>query len=74
MDISLTEHRELADYIARKVKEATNPLGMDALPDDLASVVWEAIEDYTATKDDAPDAEDSGRADDFADHYFTRSL
>ncbi len=71
MDISLTEHRELADYVARKVMQ-----GADVRSDRhaIAGIIWDAIEDYTATKDDAPDAEDTGRADDFADHYLTRSL
>ncbi len=72
MDISLIEHRELADYIARKLVEETNADKMTT--PHIAAVVWDAIEDYTATKDDAPDPEDVGRADDFADHYFTRSL
>ncbi len=72
MDISLIEHRELADYIARKLVEANNADAM--VTPHIAAVVWDAIEDYTATKDNAPDAEDTGRADDWKDNYFTRSL
>ncbi len=73
MDISLIEHRELADYIARKVIWGRPNVTL-AIEKGIADIVWNAIEDYTATKDDAPDPEDTGRADDFADHYFTRSL
>ncbi len=73
MDISLIEHRELADYIARKL--VMEPIWKSDSPEKMiAAVVYDAIEDYTATPDETPDPEDTGRADDFADHYFTRSL
>ena len=77
MDISITEQRELADYIARKLYENHIASRRIQPPDksraEMGSVVWDAIEDYAGRPSD-PDPEDTGRADDFADHYFTRSL
>ena len=76
MDISITEQRELADYIARKLLENHIASRTIQPPDssrkEMGSVVWDAIEDY-AGRSSEPDPEDMGRAEDFADHYFTRS-
>ena len=67
MDITVSEQRELSDYIARKLGQAAC-----AIPQkECASIVWDAIEDYTGG-DPTPDPEDMGRADDFRDHFFTR--
>jgi len=80
MVISITEQRELADYIARKMCAAASAIPQQ----EAASIVWDAIEDYTASDyDNGPDIltaskaaaedRDSGNADDFRDNYFTRS-
>ncbi len=78
MDISITEQRELADYIARKLFQDQITSRKIQPPDssrkEIAATVWNAIEDYCGRPDPTPDPEDMGRADDFADHYFTRSL
>ncbi len=75
MDISLSEQRELADYIARKLFQDGITSRKIQPPDnsrkEIASTVWDAIEDYTGG-DPTPDPEDMGRADDFRDHFFTR--
>ena len=43
MNINFSEQRELADYIARKLGESAC-----AIPrKECASIVWDAIEDYT---------------------------
>ncbi len=68
--LTKSERIELGEYIATKLAKR----GMIAQPAEyVAKLVTGWVEDYTATKDDAPDAEDTGRADDFRDHYFTRS-
>lgn len=55
MRLSLTEHRELADYIARKVVEGFRYLGA-ADQKKCADIAWDAIEDYTASDyDNGPD-------------------
>lgn len=68
--LSKSERFELADYISGKLTHR----GLIAQPAEyIAKLVAGWIEDYTQEADETPDPEDSGRADDFADHYFTRS-
>ena len=60
MTISITEQRELADYIARKLYQEHIASRTIQTPDksraEIASVVWGALEDYTASDyDNGPD-------------------
>ncbi len=69
--MSKADRIELADYIATKLAKR----GLIAqAPEYIATLVEGWIEDYTQEADPTPDPEDTGRADDFRDNYFTRSL
>ncbi len=65
MDITVSEQRELADYIARKLFQGGIVSRKIQPPDssrkEIASVVWEAIEDY-AYAPDGPDILEMSKA------------
>ncbi len=68
--MSKADRIELSQCIAAKLAKR----GLIAQPSAyIAKLVASWIEDFTQEPDDAPDAEDTGRADDWKDHHFTRS-